>query len=71
VTLPPEHRPEILRAVELFGCRIVALATEYVILEVTGDAAFTSSVLKFFSPYGVEEMNRTGTVAVLQRKDIR
>jgi acetolactate synthase-1/3 small subunit len=71
VTLPQEHRPEILRAVELFGCRIVALATEYVILEVTGDAAFTSSVLKFFSPYGVEEMNRTGTVAVLQRKDIR
>jgi len=71
ITVRPEHRHEILKAIEIFGCRIVAMAEEYIILEITGDPVFTSAVLKFFSPFGIEEMNRTGTIAVLRRKDSR
>jgi acetolactate synthase-1/3 small subunit len=57
---------EILRAIELLGCRIVTMSPDYFVLEITGLQDETASVLKYFQSFGVEEINRTGTIA-LQR----
>ena len=57
---------EILRAIEMLGCRIVTMSPDYFVLEITGLQDETASVLKYFQSFGVEEINRTGTIA-LQR----
>lgn len=62
-----ESRQEILRAIDLFGCRIVAMDVDYLILEVTANTDKTAAILKFFEPFGVEEMNRTGAIAVFRQ----
>lgn len=55
---------EILRAAEMLGCRIVTMSDDYLILEKTGHQDETSAVLKYFQSFGVEETNRTGSIAV-------
>ncbi|MBW6484849.1 MAG: acetolactate synthase small subunit [Syntrophobacterales bacterium] len=62
-----ENRREILRAIDLFGCKIVAMDEDYLILEVTANTDKTAAILKFFEPFGVEEMNRTGAIAVFRQ----
>jgi acetolactate synthase I/III small subunit len=66
VTVKEGAYAEILRAIELFGCRIVTMTPDYFILELTGQPDETAAFLKFFQSFGVEEINRTGLI-VLQR----
>jgi acetolactate synthase-1/3 small subunit len=66
--LTPENRKEVLRAIDLFGCRVVAMSEEYLIMEITANKDKTAAILKYFEPFGVEEMNRTGAIAVFRQK---
>lgn len=59
---------EILRAIEMFGCRIVTMTPDYFILEITGHQDETAAILKFFQSFGVEETNRTGSIAVQRNR---
>ena len=59
-----EEHKEFMRAVELLGCRIVSMAGDYLILEVTGRKEETEAVLSFLTPLGAKVMNRTGTIAI-------
>jgi len=65
--LDAEHRQEILRAIDLFGCRVVSMSEDYLIMEITANADKTRAILKYFEPFGVEEMNRTGAIAVFRQ----
>ena len=62
---------DILRAIERFGCRIVTMTPDYLVLEVTGQQDETAAVLKIFQSFGVEEINRTGCIAVERTKPQR
>ena len=66
ITVKEGMYSDILRAIELFGCRIVTMSPDYLILELTGQPDETAAFLKFFQPFGVEEINRTGVIT-LQR----
>ena len=66
VTIKEGAYSEILRAIELFGCRIVTMTPDYFVLELTGQPDETAAFLKFFHSFGVEEINRTGLIT-LQR----
>lgn len=56
---------EIMRAIEMFGCRIVTIIPGYFILEIAGNQDETAAVLKIFqSLTSVGEINRTGTIAL-------
>ena len=68
VRLRDEHRAEILRAIDLFGCRVITMDEDYLIMEVTADKDKTAATLRYFEPFGVEEMNRTGSIAVFRQK---
>ncbi|MCX5854475.1 MAG: acetolactate synthase small subunit, partial [Deltaproteobacteria bacterium] len=61
-----ENHSDILRAIEMFGCRIVTMSPDYYVLEITGLQDETAAVLKYFQPFGVQEMNRTGSIALLR-----
>jgi acetolactate synthase-1/3 small subunit len=64
----PENRSEIIKALELFRCRIVTMTPDYFIVEITGHKDETEAVLSFFRPFGIEEMNRTGSIAMRRSK---
>lgn len=66
ITIKEGSHAEILRTIETLGCKIVTMSPDYIILEITGLQDETASVLKYFQSFGVEEINRTGTIA-LQR----
>lgn len=68
VTVTQESHSEILRAIQLFNCRIVTMTPGYYILEVTGHPDETAAVLTYFRVFGVEEINRTGAIAVNRNK---
>jgi len=68
LTLTPENRTEILRAIDLFGCRVVAMAEDFLTVEVSANKDKTAAILRYFEHFGVEEMNRSGAIAVFRQK---
>ena len=64
VRIEREDQRDFMRAADLCGCRIVAMTGDQLILEATGSPEETAAVLQLLAPFGAEEMNRTGTIAV-------
>ncbi len=56
--------PELLRVVEHLGGRIIARDKASLVIEVTGDIGEAAAVLNYLDPFGVQEMNRTGYIAL-------
>ncbi|HOO92458.1 MAG TPA: acetolactate synthase small subunit [Opitutales bacterium] len=63
-----ETRSEILQICDIFRAKIIDVAVETVIIEVTGNANKIMAFLKLIEPFGIIEMARTGNVA-LKRGD--
>ena len=57
-------RSQVLEAVNLFRARVVDVATDAVVIEVTGDSGKTSALLKVLEPYGIKEMAQSGLLAI-------
>lgn len=68
IQLKPENRSEILRAIEMFHCKIITMTTDYYVLEITGTKEENTAVLNHFQLSGVEEINRTGPISVRRSK---
>ncbi len=66
VRCSPEQRAEIASLVEIFRGRIVDVAAESVIVEVTGDEQKVNGLVDLLRPRGIEEMVRTGKVAMVR-----
>ena len=57
-------RSQVLEAVNLFRARVVDVATDAVVIEVTGDSGKTSALLKVLEPYGIKELAQSGLLAI-------
>jgi len=57
-------RTEILQITEIFRAKIANLASESLIIEVTGDEEKIASFLALIEPFGVVELARTGRLAL-------
>ena len=60
------ERAEVTQLADIFRGRIVDVAEESVIVEVTGDAAKVDGLVDLLRPRGLLEMVRTGKVAMLR-----
>lgn len=60
----PETRSEIMQIVDIFRAKIVDVAPESVIVEVTGDDDKIGSLYNLLSDFGIKEMARTGRLAM-------
>jgi acetolactate synthase-1/3 small subunit len=58
------HLAEISQLAEIFRARIVDVASDSVIIEVTGDEQKIDSLVELIRPRGIMEMVRTGQVAM-------
>ena len=66
VRCAPAERAELASLVEIFRGRIVDVASESVIVEVTGDEEKVDGLVELLRPRGIVEMVRTGKVAMVR-----
>ncbi|MBW1770085.1 MAG: acetolactate synthase small subunit [Deltaproteobacteria bacterium] len=66
-----EHRAEILRIVDIFRCKVVDVSPTHYTIEVTGTADKLSAILSLLKPMGIQEIARTGAIALARDKKSR
>jgi acetolactate synthase-1/3 small subunit len=64
VAATPASRPDIMQLVDVFRARVVDVAAESLIIEITGTEDKIDGLVDVLRPYGVLEMVRTGRVAM-------
>jgi acetolactate synthase-1/3 small subunit len=57
-------RSQILEATNLFRARVVDVATDALVIEVTGDPAKVEALLRVLEPYGIKEIAQSGLLAI-------
>ncbi|GAB3138202.1 acetolactate synthase small subunit [Marisediminicola antarctica] len=57
-------RSQILEAATLFRARIVDVATDALVIEVTGDTPKVQALLRVLEPYGIREIAQSGLLAI-------
>ena len=60
----PQHRAEILRTADIFRAKVVDVTSTTFTLEATGDEAKLSAFVELMRPMGIQELVRTGKVAI-------
>jgi acetolactate synthase-1/3 small subunit len=66
VNVPPEKRGEIVELVNIFRARIVDVARDSFIIEVTGDEDKINAFIDLMRQYGIKELARTGKIAMVR-----
>jgi acetolactate synthase-1/3 small subunit len=64
VRVDNSNRSQILEAASLFRARIVDVATDALVIEVTGDSAKVQALLRVLEPYGIKEIAQSGLLAI-------
>ena len=64
VRAPEGRRATLLTEAEIFRARVVTVTPESYVFEVTGDSGKVEAFLDIVRPYGIDEMIRTGQVAL-------
>ena len=57
-------RSQIIEAVNLFRARVVDVATDALVIEVTGDSGKVQALLRVLEPYGIREIAQSGLLAI-------
>jgi len=66
VSVTPTNRTEIIQLVDVFRARIVDVANDAMIVEITGDEEKIEVFVEVLRPYGILEMVRTGVVSMMR-----
>jgi len=59
-----DNRSEVMQIVDVFRAKIVDVAGDSLIVEVTGDEDKINSLYNLLKPFGIKEMTRTGRIAM-------
>jgi acetolactate synthase I/III small subunit len=66
VTSTGQNRAEIMQLVDIFRAKIVDVAADSVMVEITGPESKVDSLLSLLRPFGIKEMVRTGRVSMMR-----
>lgn len=66
VVSPPGRRSEIRELTEIFRGRIVDVASQMVMIEISGQERKIEAFVELMRPFGIIEMARTGIIAVVR-----
>lgn len=64
VRVDASTRSQILEAATLFRARVVDVATDALVIEVTGNTAKVQALLRVLEPYGIREIAQSGLLAI-------
>jgi acetolactate synthase-1/3 small subunit len=65
----PGTRTEIIELANVFRARVVDVGTTSMTVEITGPETRVNSLIGLLAPYGLEELARTGRVAMVRNGD--
>lgn len=65
-----ENRSSILEIANIFRAKVVDMAHEYLILEVTGDPGKMVAIEQMLSRYGIVEIARTGRISLVRASNV-
>jgi acetolactate synthase-1/3 small subunit len=63
-------RSEILEIVQIFRARVVDLAENSLVIEVTGDPGKIMAIQQILTPFGITEIARTGKISLTRESKI-
>jgi len=66
VTAPAGRRSEIRELVDIFRARIVDVASEMVMIEISGQEKKIEAFVELMRPFGIIELARTGRIAMVR-----
>src|SRR5882672_290177 len=64
VNAEPQHRAEILRTADIFRAKVIDVTPLSFTLEATGDEGKLEALIELLRPMGIQEIVRTGKVAI-------
>jgi acetolactate synthase-1/3 small subunit len=64
VRIDTTTRTQILEAVDLFRARVVDVAPDALVIEVTGDSQKADAILRVLEPFGIKEIAQSGLLAM-------
>lgn len=64
VRVDNNNRSQVLEAVNLFRARVVDVASDALVIEVTGDSGKVNALLRVLEPYGIKELAQSGLIAI-------
>jgi acetolactate synthase I/III small subunit len=70
VSADQQSRPHLMELVKVFRARVIDVAPESLILEVSGTVDKIDGLLEVLRPFGVLEMARTGRIAMTRGSDL-
>ncbi len=70
VNAPPDKRGEIVEIANIFRARIVDVARDSFIVEITGDEEKINAFIDLMRQYGIKEVARTGVVSMARGSKI-
>nr|YP_009541592.1 acetohydroxyacid synthase small subunit [Synarthrophyton chejuense]AYR05601.1 acetohydroxyacid synthase small subunit [Synarthrophyton chejuense] len=65
-----ENRSAILEIANIFRAKVVDIAYEYLILEVTGDPGKMFAIEQLLEQYGIVEIARTGKISLIRASNV-
>jgi acetolactate synthase-1/3 small subunit len=68
---PLPQRRDLLDIVDIYRGRVVDVASESVIVEVTGSTEKIDNFIDLMRPFGIKELGRSGVVALVRGDDAR
>src|SRR5205807_10296558 len=70
VAADQQSRPHLMELIKVFRARVIDVAPESLILEVSGTVDKIDGLLEVLRPFGVLEMARTGRIAMTRGSDL-
>ena len=64
VKVDQQTRSQVIEAVNLFRARVVDVAPDSLVVEVTGDTGKVQALLRMLEPFGIREIVQSGLIAV-------
>src|SRR6267154_1538222 len=70
VSADQQNRPHLMELIKVFRARVVDVAPESLIIEVSGAVDKIDGLLEVLRPFGVLEMSRTGRISMTRGGDL-
>lgn len=70
VNADSNKRSEVLEIVQIFRARVVDLAENSLIIEVTGDPGKIMAIEQILKPFGINEIARTGKISLVRESKV-
>jgi acetolactate synthase I/III small subunit len=64
VSVAPEKRSEVIEIANLYRAKVIDVARDSLMIEITGTEQKLESMVELLRPYGIKEMARTGVIAM-------